>query len=630
MPHWRTPKKSAFFFFFGQKKISLWVFTNFILDLWRTGEALNRSTVFSPLGFSLSPQRCLQSYSFVDAGFILAILFVHSSVKATLDPLIYLGSFIRPQQKNNNPATFLGSLPYLTCVSSTLTDPLFLYPCTPAPITFPHHATTHRRTNPEMTLPLVLAATLAAAPASRHEVTSFPGYDGPLPSKAYSGFIPSVSPPSGKGEMYFHYLMFEAEENPATAPTVFWYNGGPGASSLFGLFLELGPLYLNEFSETTEAFNKTGIPTPLYNPKTWSKRFNLFAIDSPAPVGFSYCTQEGPAGKGTSCGSWNDTYVFKANHAVVTTLMNDVFPELKQNKLYIAGESYAGVYVPGLVNELITEPKGLNLAGYIVGDGVLGNVGCEGPLYDVEFFGGHGQISNELYNRIRDECPRSELCSGKLTAKCEAYIAEMTTMIGGYYVYDLYDDCQNNMFMDIKMRHKGHSRHLVSKYLGGALNDYACTGSSMTDYLNRTDVREAFGVPTNDFFFNADNGHGFNYTSDIDTVMPFHKRAIESGLRVLTYQGDADACGLNSEGFLQEAYTSFWPSIGLKQTETWRPWTVDGKQRMGGYAMEWGSGQAAFLTIRGSGHMVPLNKPDQAFTLINSFVFGEDYPRYQN
>ena len=51
--------------------------------------------------------------------------------------------------------------------------------------------------------------------------------------------------------MFFHYVMYEAEEDPETAPTLVWYNGGPGSPSTFGLFQELGPLYVNVDSEKT-------------------------------------------------------------------------------------------------------------------------------------------------------------------------------------------------------------------------------------------------------------------------------------------------------------------------------------------------------------------------------------------
>ena len=485
-----------------------------------------------------------------------------------------------------------------------------------------------------------IAAVSAAAPEVRVEVTSLPGYGAP-PSKMYSGFVDAGTPPSGKGTMYFHYAAFEAEENPATAPVVFWYNGGPGASSLFGLFGELGPLFVDLRSVATADYNKTGVPTPFYNDATWTKRFNVIAVDSPPPVGFSYCTEEGPSGKGTSCGPWNDTAVFKANSKAVTAIMTKAFPEWLKNELYVTGESYAGVYVPGLVADLLAEGTELNIRGYAVGDGCMGmETVCmsltappltypsvwEGPYYDIEFFAGHGQVSNELYRKIRKDCPEVDLRKGNLTTLCDGYLKEMVTQIGGFFVYDLYDDCpagsiKNGMFTALS------SRERLSRALKGAVNDYACPGNVLPEYLGRADVRAALGVPADDYFFNADNGAGFTYTMDIADIRYAHRLAVQKGLRVLTYEGDADASGLSSYG-LQDVYRKLWPETGMKLTEAWRPWTVDGKARMGGYAMEWDGGKTSHITIRGSGHMVPLNKPDQALTMINAFVFNTGYPKY--
>ena len=66
--------------------------------------------------------------------------------------------------------------------------------------------------------------------------------------------------------LFEHYFFVESEGNPSTDPVIVWTNGGPGASSMFGLFVELGPFYLSAQSLKTEDFNRTGIPTLFRNP----------------------------------------------------------------------------------------------------------------------------------------------------------------------------------------------------------------------------------------------------------------------------------------------------------------------------------------------------------------------------
>jgi carboxypeptidase C (cathepsin A) len=84
-----------------------------------------------------------------------------------------------------------------------------------------------------------------AAPAG-DAIASLPGWYGPLPSAQYSGFVNVGIPPGyPTGQMYYHYWFVASQNNPATDPVVVWYNGGPGASSLYGLLVELGPFMLN-------------------------------------------------------------------------------------------------------------------------------------------------------------------------------------------------------------------------------------------------------------------------------------------------------------------------------------------------------------------------------------------------
>ena len=103
--------------------------------------------------------------------------------------------------------------------------------------------------------------------------------------------------------------MIESEGNPKTDPVVLWYNGGPGAASMFGLLVELGPYMLNEDSLKTEGYNQTGIPSLVDNPFSWTKSATVIAVNNPPPIGFSYCDPAGPAADGYSCGPWNDSLV---------------------------------------------------------------------------------------------------------------------------------------------------------------------------------------------------------------------------------------------------------------------------------------------------------------------------------
>jgi len=127
-------------------------------------------------------------------------------------------------------------------------------------------------------------------------------------------------------------------------------------------------------------------------------------------------------------------------------------------------------------------------------------------------------------------------------------------------------------------------------------------------------------------FFSADNGVGFNYTSTEKNLLPFYVDVIQkSKLRVLVYNGDTDP-GINSL-ITQDIYFNYFKNVGISQKQPWRPWTLDGKQRMGGYVTEF-EGDFSFLTIRGSGHMVPEFKPEEALAFLKFWLNNQDYPPY--
>ena len=195
------------------------------------------------------------------------------------------------------------------------------------------------------------------------EVASLPGWPGKLPSRMFSGYV-DVSEAMGNA-MKVHYLYIMAEDEASADPTILWTNGGPGASSMFGVLVELGacerhpprhlpatrltphlrhlaagPLLVNEGSLSTTAYNKSGVPTLFRNPYAWTKLGSLLMFDWPPPVGFSYCHGD-PTGNGTSCGEWDDARMADAMHAALSGWYR-LFPERRGLPLYLTGESYAG------------------------------------------------------------------------------------------------------------------------------------------------------------------------------------------------------------------------------------------------------------------------------------------------
>ena len=89
---------------------------------------------------------------------------------------------------------------------------------------------------------LFLATTgvLADCPSKDDSVTSLPNFDGDTLPCMYSGFI---NVDNSSDSNVFYWLFRNDDESK---PLVVWLNGGPGSSSMIGLFLEQGPLQVTE------------------------------------------------------------------------------------------------------------------------------------------------------------------------------------------------------------------------------------------------------------------------------------------------------------------------------------------------------------------------------------------------
>ncbi len=109
----------------------------------------------------------------------------------------------------------------------------------------------------------VFAAVALAQSGQDDLVTSLPGV-ATMPSfRIYAGYL-TINATSGK---QFFYTYVEAAANPSTAPLVRWFNGGPGCSSLGGMFQELGPLI--------PAANGTLV----VNPYSWNGMANMLVSE---------------------------------------------------------------------------------------------------------------------------------------------------------------------------------------------------------------------------------------------------------------------------------------------------------------------------------------------------------------
>ena len=172
-----------------------------------------------------------------------------------------------------------------------------------------------------------------------------------LKIESYTGYL-TVND-TYNSNMFFWF--FPSKAQIAKAPVLLWLQGGPGGTSMFGLFNEHGPYVIND-NMTLEA--------RLY---TWSQKYHVVYIDNPVGTGFSFTDKDEGYAK-------NEDDVAQNLYSALTQFFT-LFPEYQQNDFYATGESYAGKYVPAISlkihQENLKNPDvRINLKGLLVGDGL--------------------------------------------------------------------------------------------------------------------------------------------------------------------------------------------------------------------------------------------------------------------
>jgi carboxypeptidase C (cathepsin A) len=167
---------------------------------------------------------------------------------------------------------------------------------------------------------LLAAVTMAACDADlMGQLPDAPAF----PTATYSGYLEVNDTKS------LHYVFSESQSDPSTDPVIIWFNGGPGCSSMLAFMQENGPIEIDD-GETYLSLNN--------NP--WTRRANVLWLESPAGVGWSIAA-------GAEDLSTNDMIQSQDGLAALRSWYGK-FPEYLENKLWVSGESYGGIYVPYL------------------------------------------------------------------------------------------------------------------------------------------------------------------------------------------------------------------------------------------------------------------------------------------
>ncbi|KAI3868602.1 hypothetical protein MKX03_013112 [Papaver bracteatum] len=425
----------------------------------------------------------------------------------------------------------------------------------------------------------------------------------PVKFRQYAGYV-TVDESHGKALFYW---FFEAFEKPKEKPLVLWLNGGPGCSSIgYGEAEELGPF-----------LTQKGKPELKFNDYSWNKEANLLFLESPVGVGFSYTNTSADIKTLGDSVTAKDSYTFLLNWF-------ERFPHFKSHDFFLAGESYAGHYVPQLAERIFDANKKaskkdyINFKGFIIGNALLDDATDQKGMIDYAW--DHAVISDRVYNDIKKTCNFSQ---SPVSNECD-------TSLNKYFdVYDLIDmyslyapSCVNGTSTKRQLRKiEGIAPQAFAKFAGWHKRPTGydpCLSSYSTVYFNRPDVQKALHANVTKIPYPwthcSDN---ITFWNDAPaSTLPIIKKLVQGGLRIWVYSGDTD-------GRIPVTSTRLsLNKLGLKIKEEWTPWYTH--KEVAGWTIIYDG--LTFVTIRGAGHQVPTFKPRQALELISHYLANERLP----
>uniref|UniRef100_A0A914YV67 Carboxypeptidase n=1 Tax=Panagrolaimus superbus TaxID=310955 RepID=A0A914YV67_9BILA len=439
----------------------------------------------------------------------------------------------------------------------------------------------------------LILATFVGISFAVDEIKRLPGVKFNVTFKHYSGYL-QVSKTH-----FLHYWFVESQNDPAKDPLIFWYNGGPGCSSLLGLLTEMGPYEINSNAKTLHE-----------NPNSWNKFASVVYMEAPAGVGFSFSSD----GNTTT----NDDQTAQENYEGIKQFFTR-HPGFRNHSTFIMGESYGGIYLPTLTSQILDGQNDypIKLEGIAIGNGLLSDSLNDDTALRYMYY--HGLIDETSWTEIEQKCCNGcvESCSlANLTGVCESMVSEASQNNYGLNPYNIYDICDPNSKFNPKRFYAYQKGILPKRFYSTFFKDDTKTNgkacmkdTEITSYLNLPSVRRALNIPK-DFPEWVECGGIDEYQKQYDDMTPFFKKILKAKIPILLYYGDVDmVCNfMQGQKFVAQLKLSLW----MKQ----KAWKVN-EETSGFITLYKG---LSFATIRGAGHMAPGWKAPETSFLINTFV----------
>nr|XP_054767401.1 probable serine carboxypeptidase CPVL [Lytechinus pictus] len=402
--------------------------------------------------------------------------------------------------------------------------------------------------------------------------------------ESYSGFLTVNS--TYNSSMFFWF--FPAQNKDSSAPVLLWLQGGPGGSSLFGLFAENGPLIVTKDLKL--------------QPRqwAWTRKYSMLYIDNPVGTGFSFTDSDS--------GYANNQDDVAVNLYSALTQFFQLFPQYQKNEFYATGESYAGKYVPAICYKIHTEnPKAkvyINLQGMAIGDGLVD---------PYSMFPGYGDL---MYQ------------TGQIDLK-QKDVVDLYTYKGSEFInqgkwlecFQQFDILLNGDLYPYPTFY--YNATGSNNYYNFMMTTLPADTNYYNNYLALPEVRRAIHV--GNLTYNDGNKVEEHLREDICKSVKDWTSVLANNYRCLFYSGQLDIIvgATLTENFLQNL--TWTGEYGYRNSEK-IIWKVNPDDtEVAGYVRQYKDFYQ--VIVRGGGHLLPHDQPERSFDMIDRFINKLQYDK---
>lgn len=397
----------------------------------------------------------------------------------------------------------------------------------------------------------------------------------------YQSYVGYINVTANQSNLFYQLVSAKNSDiSDQTKPLLVWLQGGPGCSSLFGMYTEIGP------------FSITDGPKLVLNPDNYALDNHLLFVEQPIGVGFS-----------TIINDQAPNYATEAAVHFEKFLINFFieYESLAYNDLYIVGESYAGHYIPSFATRIVQNQatnKLPTLMGVIIGDGWTDPerqlTGYDSYAYSI------GLITNS----------RRKLYKDAQNAILQDLMNEEYKTASGLFDFITGTDPQFNQSIP-------NVAGNVNVYNYRQYENASQNGTDpLTAWLNSSDVKLNFSInPSNFNWVSCNNSMYYNFYDDISRSYKANISYLLDHTRVLLYNGQNDII-VNTPSAENWIYSLNWGKSSQFLKSQKQNWVVNNTVVGTVKILH----PLTFVYVKKAGHMVPTDQPVNSLNMMRRWI----------